>query len=779
MQSDFAHGRLSPEGFVELPPVSSGSRRSPDLSDRMEKLVGKSVRRTEATPSSVQALLERCGADGVTYLIPTEQERPWSPPVGYQCMYEAYFGVDTKLWFPIPHLITLYVSRRQVALSQFVNSSYRIVVALMVLSAEVNISLNVWAFEELTLVKALKWGLFAIRMRPNYNIITDHPNKTQKWKKNYFYVKADKFVFHEPLGDEFPVSWADHPKTLDYPEGFFDSACAIACLSHSRWPDIIEDRVRRALERISREDWDSRVPVLKKDGGKRLALFTNRQQARLKKARKMENIIDLNDLIDDELDSHQANSMSILDDMDLGGSFAGDPQVGVSAREEKTPIVGVAGAKKKGIKRPDWSGDDTGPSDEPQKKKKKKKSAEMAQSAVHIISPDESASSSRDMGASVEGGGSPVLSIGQGGQIGDLAVGTSVHQDEDLQAPDEPPLPEGPPIDRVEFLHPGNSLLVKDRGRCDELVWQIKGEPFDFPAIGELTFGDLYEKAARDQLIGIGSSNLLIAKYEKELKNTFVQLGRAQEVAQEKDRSLAHKGEELEAAKRALRKTESRAAKRKKKMKAKIFMLGLELEAARRSNEELKEKNTEVEREKAKLDQEKAAMLLKAAEEASRSRESQRFLVEKEKERVEAAMIEKCDRRFANIREYQVRRQAYDDKCLLYAQAFGTRKCLQKLLTRNQPLTQSTVAFFERKEQSLKAEADAQWIRGIPEADLSLSPLVLSPQASPDVERSALNSKGLFVDQAGADATGNQAETDAARVQVSGVSRTGPEDPLE
>ncbi|KAF8099309.1 hypothetical protein N665_0246s0011 [Sinapis alba] len=385
-----AQESVSPEpvtmlnGFVELPPIPLRLRRSPDLSGRVEKLVGKSVRKTGATPWSVQALQERCGAVGVTYLIPTEQERPWSPPVGYQCVYEAYFESDTKLWFPIPRLVTSYVSRRQVAISQFGNGSYHIAVALM----------------ELTSVKALKGGLFTIRMRRNYTIITDHPNKMQKWKKNYFFVKADEFAFHEPPGNDLPVSWSwkitDHPKTLNYPGDFCDSARAIACLSHSRWPDIGEDRVRKALERISREDWDSRVSVSKKDGGKRLALFTNRQQARLNKARRMENMIDLSDLIDDELDSHQANPMSILDDMDLGGASTEDPQGDVSVEEEKTPIIEVAGPKKKGNKRPSQSGDDVEPSDEPPKKRKKKKSAGAAQSEIQVISLDRPASRSRD-----------------------------------------------------------------------------------------------------------------------------------------------------------------------------------------------------------------------------------------------------------------------------------------------------------------------------------------------------------------------------------------------
>ncbi|KAF8113198.1 hypothetical protein N665_0054s0016 [Sinapis alba] len=587
-RSDFVHGRLSLDGFVELPPVPARLRCSPDLSDRMEKFVGKSVRRTGGTPSSVQALLEKCGATGVTYLIPTEQERPWSPPIGYQCVYEAYFEADTKLWFPIPRLVTSYVSRRQVAISQFGNGSYRIAVALMVFSAEIDISLNVRAFEELTSVKALKEGLFTIRMRLNYNIITDHPNKTHKWKSlrsmNRWGMISrchgdGKLVDNTCRSKCFdwksnPLPFfclaADHPKTLDYPGGFFDSARAIACLSHSRWPDISEERVQQALERISRgnflsrhpifprsscltyflcraEDWDSRSPVIKKDEGKRLALFTTRQQARINKARKMDNMVDLSDLIDDELDSHQANPMSILDDMDLGGTSTDGPHGDVSAEEEMPPIVEAAGAKRKGAKRPSQSGDDIGPSDEPPRKRKKEKATGVMASEIQVISLDGSASRSRESEASLEGGGSlAAQSLDQGGQVdetNDQLTDASAGLSETRSIPEETPLTEGPPVDPVEFLHSGNSLLVKDRGRCAELIRQIKGEPFDFPAVTDLTFGDLYERAAQDQLTCIGSSNLLIAKYERELKHTLVQLGRAQEVAQEKDHSLVCNGE--------------------------------------------------------------------------------------------------------------------------------------------------------------------------------------------------------------------------------------------
>ncbi|KAF8105839.1 hypothetical protein N665_0154s0009 [Sinapis alba] len=724
MQSDFVHGRLSPEGFVELPLVPSGSRRSPDLSDRMEKLVGKGMQRTGATPSSVQALLERCGAVGVTYLIPAEHERSWSPPIG-----------------------------RQVALSQFMNGSYRIAVALMVLSAEIDISLNVRAFEELTSVKALRGGLLAIRMRPNYNIITDHPNKTQKWKKNYFYIKADEFAFHEPPGDEFPLI-TQRLSTIPKDSSI---ACAIACLSHSHWPDISEDRVWRALERISR--------VIKKDGGKRLALFTSRQQARVNKARKMDSMIDLSDLIGDELDNHQANPMSILNDMDLGGASGDGPHGDISAEEEKPFVAVASGTQQRGAKRPSRGGDNTAPSDDLPGRGRREASLEGGGSlAAQSLDRGGQVDGADDQIAGASAGLSKVRSVptfvvAKGRPIEGSQLPRSPSPVQDARTPEGALLTEGPFVDPVTFLHSGNSFLVEDRGRCAELVRQIKGESFDFPIVADHTFSDLYEKAAQDQLSCIGTSNLLIAKYEGELKSTLVQLGRAQEVAQEKDRSLVCKGEELKAAKRALHKAESRAAKRKRKARAKISALKLELEAAHHSNEELKEKNAEIQQEKEALDREQATLVLEAAKEATRLRESRRSSVERERKRVEAAMIEKCDRRFANIRDYQ----EVPPKA-----AFSQRS-----------VDPGHGLFFEGKERKLKADADAQWVGGIPETDLSLSPLALSPQASRDAERSASSSEGQSVDQAGVDAAGSQEGINAAEGQGPGAFRAGAEDPSE
>ncbi|KAF8064702.1 hypothetical protein N665_1173s0004 [Sinapis alba] len=358
---DFYPTRYSPDGyFKKLPAVPAELLRSPDVEGQDWERVGE----TESTPGSVQNLLKECGARGVMFLIPTYLERPWSPPV-----------------------------------CQFVNGSYRIVVALMVLAAEIGVSLNVRAFEELTSLKAQPHGIFSVKMRPNYNILTGHPNKTPGWNRSYFFVKSDKAAFDNPPRDNFRVLWncrsVDHPKVLDYPEGFFDNAQAVAALSHQHWPDISEERIRRALARISKvfyyyyswvfslipfladylllilsscaDDWATNLPCKEDPGKKRLQLFTKKEQMRIKRSKKMKELPDLSVLLGDELEFVGSNPMSILDGMDLGGG-GGFGESGLEARKERSRNDDSAQtvAEEVGI-------------EERPRKKKKKKSAEKSQ----------------------------------------------------------------------------------------------------------------------------------------------------------------------------------------------------------------------------------------------------------------------------------------------------------------------------------------------------------------------------------------------------------------
>ncbi|KAG2250533.1 hypothetical protein Bca52824_080669 [Brassica carinata] len=250
---------------------------------------------------------------GVTYIIPSPEQRPWSPPVGYQCVYESYFGEHMKLWFPIPRLVTSYVFRREIAISQLLNGSLRIAVMLMVMAAEMDISMSVRMFEELTFTKAEPNGIFSVKMRANYNVSTGHPNKTQDWQRAYFYIKSDEHAFEEPPGDDYHVLWNKklgrdlsvssfrHPNTIAYPENFFESAQAIATHSHLRWPDLSREWIRRQQARIAKVDWESRLPCVLGPRKSRLSLFTRKQQKLLDKAREMEGVPDLSALLKGKL----------------------------------------------------------------------------------------------------------------------------------------------------------------------------------------------------------------------------------------------------------------------------------------------------------------------------------------------------------------------------------------------------------------------------------------------------------------------------------------------
>lgn len=88
--------------FEELPEISPEFLRSPDVSGQ----AWENVEKTRSTPNSVKKLLREHHGLGITFLIPSESQRPWSPPIGYQCVYESYFQDETKLWFPIPRLVT-------------------------------------------------------------------------------------------------------------------------------------------------------------------------------------------------------------------------------------------------------------------------------------------------------------------------------------------------------------------------------------------------------------------------------------------------------------------------------------------------------------------------------------------------------------------------------------------------------------------------------------------------------------------------------------------------
>ncbi|KAL0655728.1 hypothetical protein Bca4012_076312 [Brassica carinata] len=193
-----------PEGiFEELPQLH------PDLL-RHAFLAGQDwegVEKTKSTPGSVKRVLRAAGAVGVTFLVLTEAQRPWSPPMGYQTVYESYFQEDTRCWFPIPRLITSYARRRDLAISQLLNGSLRLAVTLSVLAEQIDMPMSVRSFEEMTSITDMKDDTYSVKMRPKCNVCAGHPNKTQNWQRSYFFLKSDSSAFEEPLQDDYRVLW--------------------------------------------------------------------------------------------------------------------------------------------------------------------------------------------------------------------------------------------------------------------------------------------------------------------------------------------------------------------------------------------------------------------------------------------------------------------------------------------------------------------------------------------------------------------------------------------
>ncbi|KAG2270693.1 hypothetical protein Bca52824_065248 [Brassica carinata] len=343
---DFVPCCYHPGGiFEDLQALAPELMRSPIV----EGQTWENVEETRSTPSSVKVLLRECGGVGVTFLIPTKSQRPWSPPLGFQCVYDSYFQNETKLWFPIPRLVTSYARRRDAAMSQFLNGVFRILVALMVAAAEINVSMSVRTLEELTYVKS--------------------------------------------MGMDF-----DHPDSASYPEEFIANTRAVALLAQVSWKDITVERIRRVVERISKRDWRSDLLPLITGNRRRFSIFTRAEQKAINAAREMKELPNLSALIKKKLSGAKKTSSATPSETTPGEMTpSGPPPLTVSpgpsvdpvniessredlvqSCERETVEPSVTDGNKKKRSAPDSSASvdaraRTGSDEPPEKKKKKEK----------------------------------------------------------------------------------------------------------------------------------------------------------------------------------------------------------------------------------------------------------------------------------------------------------------------------------------------------------------------------------------------------------------------
>ncbi|KAJ4910088.1 Uncharacterized protein Rs2_04709 [Raphanus sativus] len=305
----------------------------------------RNVLPTRSTFESVTKLLKRSKATGVTFIIPSETQRPWSPPEGISVRIRVVLRKGHELWFPIPRLVTAYTMRRGVALSQFLNGAWRLAVALMVIGAEAGAALSVRAFEELVSVK-INRGLLSLKIRPNYNVVTGYPTKTNDWQRSYFYVKSDRSAFEEPLKTGYRVLWNNefvpHSNTAEYEEDFLESARIVASQKQDFWENFSYRRIRRSIDRIKQQVWRSdTVPLITKKS-KRSNLFTKAEQIEINRARAMRELPDLSLVV-----GKQAGFMEPDQSSNANSSDPGEPRAAESDGAQLMRKTGARGRRGK------------------------------------------------------------------------------------------------------------------------------------------------------------------------------------------------------------------------------------------------------------------------------------------------------------------------------------------------------------------------------------------------------------------------------------------------
>ncbi|KAL0886379.1 hypothetical protein Bca101_010362 [Brassica carinata] len=90
-----------------------------------------------------------CCRNGVIDVrIPEEDERPWTVPDGWICVYDFWF-TEYHLWFPLPRLLLAYCDEHHIALSQLNPAAIRNMVAALFTASEIGVRMSLYLFEHM------------------------------------------------------------------------------------------------------------------------------------------------------------------------------------------------------------------------------------------------------------------------------------------------------------------------------------------------------------------------------------------------------------------------------------------------------------------------------------------------------------------------------------------------------------------------------------------------------------------------------------------------------
>ncbi|KAG5388404.1 hypothetical protein IGI04_029945 [Brassica rapa subsp. trilocularis] len=184
-QVDSAGDPLSPTLDGNSGDDSDKEDSADDPAEGNQGFVGSSL----LTEDALRRMWKKCGfSQEIEAQVLLEKERPWSAPPGWVCLYSLYF-LQSRLWFPLPRLLTSYAVKRDVAISQMSPAAIRNMVIALVLGAEVDVDVDVEFFKMISQMNFITDETFSVSIKARCRLMDGRgPSKVDGWQRKYFFI---------------------------------------------------------------------------------------------------------------------------------------------------------------------------------------------------------------------------------------------------------------------------------------------------------------------------------------------------------------------------------------------------------------------------------------------------------------------------------------------------------------------------------------------------------------------------------------------------------------
>ena len=243
-----------------------------------------------SSKSLANALRSSSAPPSILVRIPSMDERLWTTPEGYICVYESFF-TDCGLVFPIPKFLLEYVARREMAISQLSIAAIRNAISLVRLAVRCGVEIRLAHYEEATYFKSLgkkKPGLYYVQSAMTPRLVDEAKSKVHDWSGRYFFVKISEDSV-EDLRIPNYRGWKVSPGSLCFDFGTllrvlfpFLIVVFFFVVRYPKFLDPFPDQLKADLDKIRAEGtyiWPfskkaARRPVRKPRGGGRCWLLS-------------------------------------------------------------------------------------------------------------------------------------------------------------------------------------------------------------------------------------------------------------------------------------------------------------------------------------------------------------------------------------------------------------------------------------------------------------------------------------------------------------------------